>query len=55
INNLGTYSPEWITYFVVILTEFILISLYNIQHQLEYPFDNVGMDDIDLDNFRIER
>ncbi|MBT8274418.1 MAG: hypothetical protein KJO77_11475, partial [Bacteroidia bacterium] len=37
INNLGTYSPEWITYFVVILTEFILISLYNIQHQLEYP------------------
>ena len=55
INNLGTYSPEWITYFVVILTEFILIALYNIQHQLEYPFDNVGMDDINLDNFRIER
>lgn len=55
ISNLGTYSPEWITYFVVILTQFILISLYNIQHQLEYPFDNVGMDDIDLDNFRIER
>ena len=55
IYNLGQYSPDWITYFVVILTEFILISLYNIQRQLEYPFDNVGMDDINLDNFRIER
>ena len=55
ISNLGEYSPKWITYFVVLLTEFILISLYNIQNQLEYPFDNVGMDDIDLDNFRIER
>ena len=29
--------------------------LYNIQNQLEYPFDNIGMDDINLDNFRIER
>ena len=55
ISNLGAYSAEWITYGIIILTEFILISLYNIQHQLEYPFDNVGMDDIDLDNFRIER
>ncbi len=55
ISNLGDFAPEWITYFVVILTEFILISLYNIQRQLEYPFDNIGMDDINLDNFRIER
>ncbi|NNK87147.1 MAG: hypothetical protein HKO90_02590 [Flavobacteriaceae bacterium] len=55
ISNLGEFAPEWITYFVVVLTEFILISLYNIQRQLEYPFDNVGMDDINLDNFRIER
>ncbi len=55
INNLGDYHPEWITYFIVLLTEFILILLYNIQDQLEYPFDNKGMDDIDLDNFRIHR
>ena len=55
ITNLGEFSPKWITYFVVLLTQFILISLYNIQNQLEYPFDNIGMDDIDLDNFRIER
>lgn len=55
IYNIGLNTPEWITYFVVILTEFILISLYNIQSQLEYPFDNIGMDDINLDAFRIER
>ena len=55
IFNIGAQTPEWISYFIVFLTEFILISLYNIQNQLEYPFDNVGMDDINLDNFRIER
>lgn len=55
IFNIGVESPEWVTYFVVLLTEFILISLYNIQNQLEYPFDNVGLDDIKLDNFRIDR
>ena len=55
INNVGEYAPQWITYLIVIFTEFILILLYNIQDQLEYPFDNVGMDDIDLDNFRIHR
>ena len=55
ISNLGEFAPEWITYFVVVLTEFILISLYNIQRQLEYPFDNIGMDDINLENFRIDR
>lgn len=55
IFNIGTNNPQWITYTIVLLTEFILISLYNIQNQLEYPFDNVGMDDIHLDNFSIDR
>lgn len=55
VYNIGSNSASWIVYFIVLLTEFILISLYNIQNQLEYPFDNVGMDDINLDNFKIER
>ncbi|SDB47076.1 hypothetical protein SAMN03097699_1544 [Flavobacteriaceae bacterium MAR_2010_188] len=55
IYNIGLTGADWIAYFVVMLTQFILISLYNIQNQLEYPFDNIGMDDINLDNFRIER
>ena len=55
IYNLGVRESDWIAYLIVLVTQFILISLYNIQNQLEYPFDNIGMDDINLDNFKIER
>lgn len=55
IFSIGNEYPHWASYLIVMLTEFILISLYNIQNQLEYPFDEVGLDDIQLDNFKIER
>lgn len=55
INTIGAESFNWVVYSVVAITEFILISLYNIQDHLEYPFDNVGIDDINLDNFKITR
>jgi len=55
IQSIGATHPHWVTFLIVMLTEFILISLYNIQNQLEYPFDNVGLDDINLDNFKLER
>ena len=55
INKIGLDGNPYITYFVVIVSEFILISLYNIQDQMEYPFDNDGLDDIKLDNFKINR
>lgn len=53
INKIGLDNPAWLTYFVVLLSEFILISLYNIQDDMEYPFDRQGLDDIKLDNFRV--
>jgi predicted membrane chloride channel (bestrophin family) len=55
INKVGLETTIWITYFVVILSQFILISLYNIQDHLEYPFDEEGLDDIKLKNFKINR
>ena len=55
INNIGFETPQWFAYFIVIVTEFILISLYNIQDQLEFPFDDVGLDDIQLDSFKFDR
>jgi len=55
INKIGSVDGDWVTYFVVIVSEFILISLYNIQDQMEYPFDNDGLDDIKLDNFKLDR
>lgn len=55
INKIGYDNPEWVTYFIICLSEFILISLYNIQDQMEYPFDKEGLDDIELDLFKINR
>ncbi|WP_411768181.1 hypothetical protein [Winogradskyella sp. A3E31] len=55
IKNVGDYQSSVIVYLIVIVTQFILISLYNIQDQLEHPFDSVGVDDINLDNYRINR
>ena len=55
INKIGIDNPQGLTYFIVLLSEFILISLYNIQDQMEYPFDRDGLDDIKLDNYKINR
>ena len=55
IHRVGPDKGQWITYFIVLISQFIMISLYNIQNQLEYPFDDEGLDDIKLDNFKIDR
>ncbi len=55
ISDIGVDKPQWMTYFIVLISEFILVSLYNIQDHLEYPFDDVGLDDIKLENFKIDR
>jgi hypothetical protein len=55
IYHVGVDTSKWIAFFTVLFTEFILISLFNIQDQMEYPFDKVGMDDIKLDTFKFDR
>jgi hypothetical protein len=55
IYNLGALEHTEVVYFIVVVTEFILISLYNIQDQMEYPFDAIGVDDIKVDNFKLHR
>jgi hypothetical protein len=56
IHKMGNDSDAMIlTSFVVLLSEFILISLYNIQDQMEYPFDDDGLDDIQLQKFKSKR
>ena len=55
INKVGLDTPATITYFIVLLSEFMLISLYNIQDQLEYPFDKDGLDDIKIEKFKLDR
>jgi len=55
IYHVGMDTSKWIAFFTVLFTEFILISLFNIQDQMEYPFDKVGMDDIKLETFKFDR
>ena len=56
IHKMGSGADSiYLTYFVVMLSEFILISLYNIQDQMEYPFDDEGLDDIQLMKFKFKR
>ncbi|MDP6577967.1 MAG: hypothetical protein QF416_06070 [Candidatus Marinimicrobia bacterium] len=55
INKVGLDTPATVTYFIVLLSQFMLISLYNIQDQLEYPFDKEGLDDIKTEKFKLDR
>lgn len=54
IHDLGD-SSRWIVYGLSMVHGFILISLYNVQEALENPFDQVGLDDIQLEEFRFEK
>jgi hypothetical protein len=46
-------NESWIVYTLSAISTFILISLYNVQDQMENPFDQHGLDDIRLNDFRI--
>ncbi len=49
-------APGVLIYGLAILHGFVLISLFNVKKQMENPFDQVGLDDIQLTefNFRVE-
>jgi len=46
-------NESWIVYGLSAISTFILISLYNVQDQMENPFDQQGLDDIRLNDFRL--
>jgi hypothetical protein len=54
INDLGD-SSQWIVYMLGAIHGFILISLYNAQDDMEDPFDQVGLDDIKLEEFQFAK
>ena len=54
LHNLGNSAP-WVIYALGVVHGFLLISLYNVQDALEDPFDQVGLDDIKLDEFRFHK
>ena len=48
-------NPHWIVYLLSCLHGFILISLFNVQDDMEDPFDQIGLDDIKMDTFEFRR
>lgn len=50
----GGNEPAWIVYMLSCITGFILISLFNVQDQMENPFDQEGLDDIRLKEFELK-
>lgn len=49
--NGGSQSDPWLLYTLALISSFILISLFNVQEQLENPFDQDGIDDVKLEMF----
>lgn len=50
----GAKSDPWVLYTLGLISTFILISLFNVQEQLENPFDQIGVDDVKLDMFDLK-
>ena len=53
VYELENQLPMWALYFTTGFSSLILITLYNFQLLIEYPFDEKGADDIDLNNFKL--
>ncbi len=54
IRDMGEGSL-WLVYVLSITHGFILISLYNVQERMENPFDQIGLDDIKLEEFYFQK
>jgi hypothetical protein len=52
LHRMGHESANWVVYVLSMVTGFILISLFNVQDQMEDPFDQKGLDDIRLAEFK---
>ena len=53
VFQLREQLPEWTVYLACVLGPFLLVTLYNFQAHIEYPFDQKGADDIKLDEFKL--
>jgi hypothetical protein len=47
-------DTTFLVYALNTIISFILISLFNVQEQIENPFDGDGMDDIKLENYELD-
>ncbi|HWA34110.1 MAG TPA: hypothetical protein VG737_08280 [Cyclobacteriaceae bacterium] len=54
LHRMGHESADWVVYVLSMVTGFILISLFNVQDQMENPYDQQGLDDIRLAEFKFK-
>jgi len=54
LHRLEEGTPNWVVYGLSCVTGFILVSLFNVQDQMENPFDAKGLDDIKVKDFKLE-
>ncbi len=54
IASTGVNGYTIIIYFLNVIISFFLITLFNIQEQIENPFDQDGLDDIILENYLLD-
>lgn len=47
-------APDWFLFLLSALASLFLITLYNFQQKIEYPFDQDGPDNIQLNMFKLE-
>ncbi len=52
LHHVG-FEASWLVYMICFISSLLLITLYNIQEQMENPFDQSGLDDIILQDFRL--
>jgi len=52
LHHIG-FEDSWLVYMICFTSSFLLVTLYNIQEQMENPFDQSGLDDIQLHDFRL--
>lgn len=52
LHHIG-FEDSWLVYIICFSSSLLLVTLYNIQEQMENPFDQSGLDDIILKDFRL--
>lgn len=54
LDRLDGHAPAWVAYAMSCTLGFILVSLFNVQDQIEHPFDQHGLDDIKVKQFELK-
>jgi len=54
LYRLESLIPVWCFYLLMAITSLILITISNFQSMIEYPFDQRGMDNIQIRDFKLD-